>query len=216
MFLFILHRLQPGDALFRPEGQPHSDRVGCAGARVVVVGAGGRTLEAIARTGVPLDRPRQTRSTAAAAVATRIRQELSDDDPGSALVLEGLALELFGVTLRGGRSRPRPPAWLAEVKQALGRELNRPHSLDELAARAGVSSAHLAWSFRDRYGESVGGFLRRARVEEAARRMAEGAAPLAQIALECGFCDQSHLSRTFKRLMGLTPGAWRRASRDRS
>ncbi len=62
----------------------------------------------------------------------------------------------------------------------------------------------------------MGGFLRRARVEEAARRLAEGAAPLAQIALECGFCDQSHLSRTFKRLMGLTPGAWRRASRDRS
>jgi AraC-like DNA-binding protein len=52
-------------------------------------------------------------------------------------------------------------------------------------------------------------------VEEAARRLADTDQPLAEIALACGFCDQSHLTRTFRRRTGLTPGAWRRAARER-
>jgi AraC family transcriptional regulator len=206
-----------GGALFRPGDELHSSAVDCRGARVVTVSAGGETLSAFAAEGLSLDRPVELRSPEVAAAGARLQRAAGDDEAGASLILEGLALELFGHVLQASRpSRaPRPPRWLADARERLRDDLRAPRSLEALARAAGVSAAHLAASFRDRYAESVGGFLRRARVEEAARRLADTDQPLAEIALACGFCDQSHLTRTFRRRTGLTPGAWRRAARER-
>jgi len=205
-------RIQAGGALFRPADQAHADDVDCQGARVVTVSATGDSL---AGRGLRLDRPVDLHSAEIVATGARLHRAVGDETPGADLILEGLALELFGRVLQSAaRPRgPRVPGWLAATRERLLAAPARAHSLEELATAAGVSAAHLAVSFRDRYGDSVGGFLRRVRVESAARRLAESDAPVAEIAAELGFCDQSHLTRTFRRHTGLTPAAWRRSAR---
>ena len=64
-----------------------------------------------------------------------------------------------------------------------------------------------------RPGESPGDYVRRIRIERAARLLRSTSIPLAQVAQAAGFVDQSHMTRVFARQFGFTPGAWRRAAR---
>jgi AraC family transcriptional regulator len=86
-----------------------------------------------------------------------------------------------------------------------------------LAQAVDVHPAHLARTFRERFGLSIGAYARRRRLEWAAARLArsDGSADLslAALAAEAGFADQSHFTRAFKRWAGLTPDRYRQRSR---
>ena len=103
----------------------------------------------------------------------------------------------------------RSPAWLRSAEELLRTRLGDCIGLSELAELVGVHAAHLARSFRVRYGVSVGEYGRRVRIEWAAAEVARGDRPLAEIAVETGFADQSHFTRLFKRHMGTTPAKFR-------
>jgi AraC family transcriptional regulator len=101
------------------------------------------------------------------------------------------------------------PRWLDELEAMIPAE-GCPHT-DRLAQRLGVSRPWLARAYRRWRGEGLGEALRRRRVAAAAILL-EGADPsLADVAAEAGFCDQSHMNRAFKRLVGRTPAAIRAA-----
>jgi AraC-like DNA-binding protein len=78
----------------------------------------------------------------------------------------------------------------------------------ELAAVAGLSRAHLTRAFGAAFHMPPHVYLNAVRVSEAQKRIRLGM-PLASVALECGFADQSHLTRRFKGSVGVTPAAWR-------
>jgi AraC-like DNA-binding protein len=80
--------------------------------------------------------------------------------------------------------------------------------LEELAAIAGLSRAHLIRAFRREFHITPHSFLTDIRIRQARRRLREGGQP-AEIALECGFADQAHFTRHFKARTGLTPGQYR-------
>jgi AraC-like DNA-binding protein len=86
-------------------------------------------------------------------------------------------------------------------------------SMDELEAASGLSRWELARQFRAAYGVSPHRFhlLRRLGVARG-MLMQSGPLPLADIALRCGFADQSHLTRHFKSAYGMSPGRWRALS----
>jgi AraC family transcriptional regulator len=75
------------------------------------------------------------------------------------------------------------------------------------------SEAHFSRSFRRTVGHSPHAFVVRRRVELAAQHMLETDAPLSDIALRCGFVDQAHLCKHFRKVTGETPAAWRRVRR---
>ena len=79
----------------------------------------------------------------------------------------------------------------------------------EFARAAGVHPVHLARVFRQYLGCTPGDYLRRPRLERAAVLLRETPRPLSDVALSCGFADQSHLANAFKRHTGVTPGAYR-------
>jgi AraC family transcriptional regulator len=87
--------------------------------------------------------------------------------------------------------------------------------LEELAAEGGVHPAHLARSFRRHFRCTVGEYLRRLRVEEAGRRLANSDEPLVAVALAAGYADQAHFTKAFRRATGTTPAEYRRSSRAR-
>jgi len=84
--------------------------------------------------------------------------------------------------------------------------------LDDLAATAGLSKYHFLRVFREETGLTPHAYLLNVRIRRASQKLAAGQAP-AQVALACGFCDQSHLTRRFKRTYGVTPGQYASAVR---
>jgi AraC-like DNA-binding protein len=133
-----------------------------------------------------------------------------DHRPAASVALEAAVVELLAQIARrqGARAARTPPRRLrnarARVHDAQGRE-----SLAELAAAVGVHRAHLARAFRDHYGGTLGGFARRLRVERALRLLAEDDRPLAEIAMDTGFTDQSHMTRAVSAAAGISPGRLR-------
>jgi transcriptional regulator GlxA family with amidase domain len=82
-------------------------------------------------------------------------------------------------------------------------------SVEGLARRMSMSSRHFARLFRARLGTSPGSYVRRLRVEQARRRIEEGAERLKQVARDCGFPDEQALRRSFQDLVGITPAEYR-------
>ncbi|HEX3764913.1 MAG TPA: AraC family transcriptional regulator [Kofleriaceae bacterium] len=107
---------------------------------------------------------------------------------------------------------PRTPAWLDRARELLFARIARPPRLVELAREVGVHPVHLAQAFRRRWGIAPLGYVRAHRVFRAIERIAQGA-PLADVALEVGFADQSHMTRVIQRARRAPPGRLRRTLR---
>lgn len=89
-------------------------------------------------------------------------------------------------------------------------DLANDPSLAELASLCGLSVSHFARAFKQGTGAPPHRWLIMQRVERAQSLLVSSDAPISEIALTCGFADQSHLTRVFRRATGLSPGAWRR------
>jgi AraC-like DNA-binding protein len=85
--------------------------------------------------------------------------------------------------------------------------------IKNIAAAAGLSRSSFSRVFLRSVGESPGRYLRRRRIELAQNLMLSTRKSLAEIALECGLSDQSHLTKSFRRVVGISPAAWRRSRR---
>lgn len=83
--------------------------------------------------------------------------------------------------------------------------------VSRLAQLVTLSAGHFSRAFKQTFGDTPHGHVMRRRVEAAKAMMLKSAEPLSQIAYLCGFADQAHFSRTFRKLAGATPLAWRRA-----
>lgn len=109
--------------------------------------------------------------------------------------------------------RPAPAASLDRVRQRLADDLPNAPSLDELAALAGLGKFQLLRRFTAAHGCTPHGWLAVLRTERARGLVRQGMG-LADAAAACGFADQSHMTRSFARQFGFSPGAWRRATAD--
>jgi len=84
-----------------------------------------------------------------------------------------------------------------------------------MARVAARSVCYFSRAFKVSFGETPHAYVMRRRVRRAQELMLNSDEPLSHIALACGFADQAHLSRLFRREVGATPSAWRRAAEPR-
>lgn len=149
-------------------------------------------------------------------LTSRLHAELVQADELSPLAIEGLSLELLASMARARTPAHRgAPAWLGRVRDLLRARFAEKWSLEGVAAVAGVHPVYLASEFRRRTGTTIGGYVRRLRIEFAQHALVQSDTPLAEIALAAGFSSQSHLTTAFRRTTGITPGAFRNSLRDR-
>ena len=87
-------------------------------------------------------------------------------------------------------------------------------SLSDLAHACGLSVRHFTRAFRQSTAMAPHQWLLDHRIERAKDFLAKSRFPLKDIALSCGFADQSHFSRAFRRRVGVSPGLWRRMRRN--
>jgi AraC family transcriptional regulator len=205
------HRVQvfncfPGKILFRAAGEQHCDRIGYSGAHCVMLEMRPAWQERLAATQLPFSvcQMHDTQD-----VLLRLRRELTIVDEMTPLAVEALVLELCCQLQRGRVAPTRVAPWLRQVQEKLEAEFAGKQSLRVLAADADVHPAHLARVFRQQFGYSVGEYVRRRRIEFACERI-EAGEPLNDIAIQAGFANQPHFSRTFKAVTGLSPGQFRR------
>ena len=100
---------------------------------------------------------------------------------------------------------------VSRAKELLNARLAEPPSLEELAAAVNLSPFHFARVFQRATGMPPHTWLMQQRIAHARALLQQGCLPL-QVATQLGFADQSHLSRQFKKVYGVGPGAYRLAS----
>jgi AraC-like DNA-binding protein len=108
---------------------------------------------------------------------------------------------------RGGLA----PWQIRKVSSYVDANLNQTIRNENLATIARLNASHFCYAFRNSFGEPPHEYVIRRRVERAQGLMLTTSAPLSAIALDCGLADQAHLSRLFRRVVGESPSAWRRA-----
>jgi AraC-like DNA-binding protein len=194
-----------------PAGLAHANRWHDSGGRTLNVELAHSWLERLRGPTTVLDLPAGYEGGPPVWLARRLRQEYRRQDDVSPLAAEGLTLELLAECSRSRAEVPHahPPRWLERVRELLRARFFESLSLGEIAAAVSISADHLARTFRRCQGCTVGEYVRRLRVDFACRRLATAEVPLVEVALDAGFTDQSHFTKTFKRQMGMTPAAFR-------
>jgi len=138
-----------------------------------------------------------------------------DDEGGVAF--EELALRFAGAAVAlsaDKRAPPRQPSArderrVSEAVRRIEREAEAPLSLAALADEAGLSPYHFLRSFAQVAGVTPHQYVLRTRLYRAALRLRRTREPITQIAYGAGFNDLSTFNRRFRRLMGMSPGAYR-------
>jgi AraC family transcriptional regulator len=143
-----------------------------------------------------------------------LKAEMENGYPSGRPYMDAMATGLASRIVRNHSSLARAPraikaampgrklkAVLGFIEDNLGRDLG----LGEIAGVAGLSVSHFKALFRKSFGMPPHQYLIRRRVERAAMQLRRGRMPIGQIALENGFCHQSHLALHTRRVLGLTP-----------
>lgn len=114
-------------------------------------------------------------------------------------------------------SPPQFRGGLSSLQMRRATELLEAHldgdiALQQVAEACGLSLSHFARAFKVSFRRPPYRWLIERRVDKARDLMTSSRLPLADIAIQCGFADQSALNRSFKRIHGMTPGKWRRST----
>ena len=197
-----------GSFISIPAGAAHSSTFAPDGCQVVIVRAADDEGERLF--GSMLHEPTKVVAHASTLLGWKISKELQCRDACSRLALEGLALELLACAGRAGaETLHRDSGWVRTVRDCLHESTPHIVSLRELGEIVERHPAHVARAFRQTYGVSVATYARARRLEWATIAVAATDDPLARIALDAGFADQSHFTRSFRHHHGVTPGRYR-------
>lgn len=202
-------QFRPFTMSFRPAGVPHQDEVGPQGARmfgIEIERECQRSLdEGSGNLGIAYDFEGGESLWLALKLYSETRTPLAPQD----LQVESLVSELVGAVACKPESCTAAPYWLRRILDKLRTEFRERLTMDDLAREAGVHPVHLSRVFRRATGKGIGEYVHRLRIREACERMTHPDVPLAEISCDLGFADQSHFTRTFHRITGSSPGAFR-------
>ncbi len=203
------------DVLFHPSGEVESQTFHQNGARCLAIELGPQFMDRVTDYLSLLESSGGFVSGHPAWLAPAVYREFRNQDEISLLAIEAAVLELTVAAVRCCRApddRHAPP-WLATIDELLRERFMERLTLTDISAFVGVHPALVARLFRKFRGMSIADFLRRQRIDFAWRQLAKENLSLSQIALEAGFCDQSHFSRVFKRLTGICPSQFKTRTR---
>jgi AraC family transcriptional regulator len=203
----------PLTTTFYPPHELQSESFGCAGGRILNVEMDARWLRRFREYAVIGEESIDFRGGSVAWLMSKLHHEYCRIDHTSALVIEGLTLEIIAEASRKfAASRNRTSRWLEQARDILHERFSDNLTLAGIAKLVGVHPVYLASSFRKQYHCTIGDYRRRLRIDFACREISKSQSSLAQIALAAGFANQAHFSKTFKRFTGTTPAKYRASS----
>jgi AraC-like DNA-binding protein len=117
---------------------------------------------------------------------------------------------------RGDARRLEDLARLRRVRDRIDREYARPLNVEALARGAHMSAGHLSRQFRAAYGESPYSYLMTRRIERAMALLRRGDLSVTEVCFEVGCSSLGTFTTRFTELVGMPPGAYRRAEARRA
>jgi len=144
---------------------------------------------------------------------------LVEDDHGTEVAQTVARWLVLYLRRPGGQTQFAAPVWMPrakrapirQVQEAIEAEPGGPHSIDDLARRAAMSTRHFTRVFTDEVGEAPGQYVERIRTEAARRQLEETEDTVVAIAARCGFGTAETMRRNFIRRVGVPPDHYRKA-----
>jgi AraC family transcriptional regulator len=208
---FGSHKIEqrPWTIAFHPPAFTHLDEVGPRGGRMFSIEIAEPWFERLEHGSRGLEPVAEMNGGEMTWLAGRLYRAYKGGDL-SPLMAQGITLELLADVIRAPLSRENKKApWLAKVMEILESEFHEALTVNRIAAEVGIHPVHLARIFRRTYRMTLGEYLNRVRVRFVSEQLARPTPNLAGLALAAGFCDQSHLTRVFKTITGVTPAKFR-------
>jgi AraC family transcriptional regulator len=150
------------------------------------------------------------------ALGRHISAEMDQTDSASTLVLDELCAGLAARVLRRDPCETSTAGWISRVRAWLEAEYDAPPSLRTIADAVDRDVSYVASVFKNRYGRTIGSYVRDLRMAHALKLMGNHQIPLVEIAHRSGFADQSHFSRLFRQRFSVTPNEFRRRRAHKS
>jgi AraC family transcriptional regulator len=205
-----LDELHPFTAVFNPAGIMHSTVIGPAGASFFTIELRQeylRQLEIRLPAETTLDGGSREMLWPGLRLYSAFKTQTADP-----LILEGHVLEILAAATGFVSPEKTPPPWLHRVREQIHEGFRDGLRIRDLAREAGVHPVHLARVFRKVEKQTPGQYQQRLQVRAACALLADPEWPIAAIAAECGFADQSHFTRVFRRMAGIPPARFRQAA----
>lgn len=168
--------------------------------------------------------PRADRDPVAAGLVDLLLPQMAEPDPARAMFAEHVAMAFVAHAIERYGDGPAParspirsglsPWQERRAKEMMRDRLATPLTITEVAESCRLSPSYFAAAFRRSTGHSPHRYLTALRIAESKRLMLDTALPLAELALLCGFGDQSYFTRAFSQAVGTSPGQWRRLHRE--
>lgn len=195
----------------KPAGVEHSNHFGATGAHMLSLGIGPMFFKELDMRGTPLRKWGWQQGGPAVPLLIRMFRAARGCSCRKGTGFEDEVLDLIGTMIRDTRlaCSHMKPTWLTKVRDEVRESFVYGVRARMLAAKSGVHPVYLARAFRHHYGESISDYVRRLRVQAAVTLLAQLDLPLAQIAANTGFADQSHLTRTLRSEVAISPAELR-------
>jgi AraC family transcriptional regulator len=134
----------------------------------------------------------------------RIYNEYKSGDEYSAIIIEGLLLETMGYSARE-TYKNISQYWMKKANEIIKDTRSSNISLSSIATELNISTSHLAREFKKACGVTIGQYIQNIKIQQACEKLKKNNSDILSIALDSGFSDQSHFTKSFKKITGLTP-----------
>lgn len=104
----------------------------------------------------------------------------------------------------------KKPAWVSEIDEVLKNQFKENLTLEYLSKTLNIHPVHLSRDFSNYFNVTLGEYIRKLRVLKSLELIAQKKLDLTAIAFDCGFADQSHFTRCFKEINGISPSKYRK------
>ncbi len=199
--------VEPGAILYKPDGIAHSNDFRESDAKTCRI-----QIEEASDLEINLpNRPLHLTAPIFCSLFGQMQSELREIDDLTCRSIESLSWHIVCQLIRTSVST-NPQVEHVRVRRVIERlkaEFRSPPSAHEIAKEFGIHRGHLSRIFKSHTGMTIPNFIRQERVSHAIRLLQSSKLSISAIAFECGFVDQSHLTRAFKKLMNTTPAKWR-------
>jgi AraC family transcriptional regulator len=205
---------KPSTLTFCGSGEAHEARLHDTNARVFVLEISPQWIERLREDSLTLRSAFEFSGAGLPQLSVRLNREFHKTDSAAKLAIEGLAVELLAGAARQPPAEIRfAPSWLRQAREMIVDRFPETLRLTHIAGEVGVHPVYLATAFRQKFGVTIGEFVRKLRIEHACAELKSDEVSLTEVALRAGFVDQSHFSRVFKSHVGTTPARYRRTVR---
>lgn len=153
--------------------------------------------------------PGQVTRADSTALGHRLHREFRHKDRDSMLEIEGAILRLLLADEKEGMRSEPIPRWLLQIREMLHEEPNSRRSLIDLSRQVGRHPVQISRQFHQHFDCTLSEYMRRIRIARAQSLLSCPELEVSDIALACGFCDQSHFTTMFRRLTGMPPRRYR-------